>query len=55
MIFLKSYKAILQKRIDEIMNNVYPNLAKPFNDLNDIPNNWLKRNGYAMRKKEKER
>lgn len=42
----------LEKNMDEIHRilEIY-NRDLPFPDVKNIPNNWLKMHGYAMRKK----
>lgn len=50
---MKSRKEITQEEVYQIMTALYPQKALPFMSQNDIPNNWLKRNGYAMRRRGK--
>ena len=48
---MKSYKELTQEDVYRIINTAYPQKALPFMSKEDVPNNWLKRNGYAMRRR----
>ena len=50
---MKSYKTIDYVEAFKIMEIRYSDKAVPFAEPEDIPNNWLKRNGYSMHRRRK--